>query len=111
MNLVKKLGDSLDSKIKSGEINESELMEEASEIMKNLQKVPGMKNLLGSMGMSGMSGGKNSKLNLGAMQGKMSNNIKLAKQKERMRKKLASRNQEKDEQIRILQEQLDAAKK
>ena len=33
--MVKKVGSKLDAKLKSGEIKESELMEEASEIMKN----------------------------------------------------------------------------
>ena len=45
MNMVKRMGDSLDSKIKSGEIKESELMEEAAELMEKLKKIPGMKNM------------------------------------------------------------------
>ena len=117
MNMVQKLGDSLDSKIKSGEIKESELMQEAADIMKKLQSVPGMKNmkdLFGKMGMEGLGGlmGKNSKLNMGAMQGHLAQNTRKAKQRDRMRAKLAAkREMKKDIQIELLQKQLEAAKK
>lgn len=115
MKMVKKLGDSLDSKIKSGEIKESELMEEAAELMEKLKKVPGMKNMkdiFGQMGLDGldMLGGKgNGKLNLGAMQGQMNRNVRMAKQRDRMRAKLAARNVKnttKDQQISLLEKQL-----
>lgn len=118
MKMVKKLGDSLDSKIKSGEIKESELMEEAAELMEKLKKVPGMKNmkdLFGQMGLDGldMLGGKGGgKLNLGAMQGQMNRNVRMAKQRDRMRAKLAARNANtttKDQQISLLEKQLAEA--
>ena len=118
MKMVKKLGDSLDSKIKSGEIKESELMEEAAELMEKLKKVPGMKNmkdLFGQMGLDGldMLGGKGGgKLNLGAMQGQMNRNVRMAKQRDRMRAKLAARNANtttKDQQITLLEKQLAEA--
>ena len=117
MNMVQKLGDSLDSKIKSGEIKESELMQEAADIMKKLQSVPGMKNmkdLFGKMGMEGLGGlmGKNSKLNMGAMQGHLAQNTRMAKQRDRMRAKLAAKREvKKDIQIELLQKQLEAARK
>ena len=116
MKMVKRLGDSLDSKIKSGEIKESELMEEAAELMEKLKKVPGMKNmkdLFGKMGLDGldMFGGQgNAKLNLGAMQGQMNRNVRMAKQRDRMRAKLAARKEPKDDQIALLQAQLAKAK-
>ena len=116
MKMVKRLGDSLDSKIKSGEIKESELMEEAAELMEKLKKVPGMKNmkdLFGQMGLDGldMFGGQgNAKLNLGAMQGQMNRNVRMAKQRDRMRAKLAARKAPKDDQIALLQKQLAKAK-
>ena len=40
----KKVGSKLDAKLKSGEIK-SEVMEEASEIMKKMKSMPGMKNM------------------------------------------------------------------
>ena len=45
-NLVKKMSDSLDKKIKDGDINESELMEEALGMMENFKNMPGMDNML-----------------------------------------------------------------
>ena len=116
MKMVKRLGDSLDGKIKSGELKESELMEEAAELMEKLKKIPGMKNmkdLFGQMGLDGldMFGGQgNAKLNLGAMQGQMNRNVRMAKQRDRMRAKLAARKEPKDDQIALLQTQLAKAK-
>lgn len=119
MKMVKRLGDSLDAKIKSGEIKESELMEEAAELMEKLKKVPGMKNmkdLFGHMGLDSldgldMMGGGKGKLNMGAMAGQMSRNVRMAKQRDRMRAKLAAKKEcEKDTQIKLLEKQLEEAK-
>ena len=121
MNMVKRLGDSLDDKIKSGELKESELMEEAAELMEKLKKVPGMKNMtnlfgkMGLDGLDGMLGGGGGKLNFGAMQGQMNRNVRMAKQRDRMRAKLAARKAQrenaKDRQISLLEEQLANAQK
>jgi hypothetical protein len=90
MGLVKSVGNKLDDKIKSGEIKESELMEEASDILNKMKNMPGMGNfqdMFGKMagGMGGSGGGK---MNFGAMQNALSNNLKTAKTKERLQKKL-----------------------
>ena len=42
MNLVKNVGGKLDDKIKSGDIKESELMAEASELLSKMKDMPGM---------------------------------------------------------------------
>ena len=111
MKMIKKVGGNLDEKIKSGEIKESELMEEASELMKKLHKMPGMENMQKMMSQMGMPmGGKNSKVNMGAVQGQMQMNISKAKTKERLRRKLEARKSAKDEQIRILEAQLAAVR-
>ena len=97
MNMVKKVGSKLDSKLKSGEIKESELMEEASELMEKMKNMPGMKNMdkiLGKMGLP--TGGKNSKVSMGAFQSQMRTNIGKAKQKERMLKKLEERKKQRE---------------
>ena len=97
MNMVKKVGSKLDSKLKSGEIKESELMEEASELMEKMKNMPGMKNMdkiLGKMGLP--TGGKNSKVSMGAFQSQMRSNIGKAKQKERMLKKLEERKKQRE---------------
>lgn len=93
MNLVKNVGDKLDTKIKSGQINERELLEEASNIVKRMKDMPGMENIqsmLSKMGFPNMGnlGGRNSKVNIGELQNQLNNNLKKAKMKERLRKKM-----------------------
>ena len=96
MGMVKNIGDKIDKKLKSGEIDEKELMQEASELMTKMKSMPGMKNmdmnkLFSQFGMSGMPGmPKNAKFNMGAFQNKMNS----MSRRERMRKKLDKRREE-----------------
>jgi hypothetical protein len=115
MGIVKSVGQKLDAKLKSGEIKESEIMQEASELMNKMKKMPGVNNmsdLLKKMGgMSGMGdmgdmgdiakmaasmglGGKGAKLNMGAMQSHLNQNMKMAQTRERMQQKLEQRKAE-----------------
>ena len=112
MNMIKKVGSKLDSKLKSGELKESELMQEAMDLMEKMETMPGMKNMKNMMSQMGMPGmGKNSKVNMGAMSSKLKQNFKQSKQKERMLQKLERKKaSQKDNQIKILQQQLAAAK-
>lgn len=91
MDIVKNIGSKLEEKFKSGEIKESELMEEAKDIMDKMQTMPGMKEMMSNMGMN--PGGK---FDFKGMANKMQQNMKQAKQKERMQEKL-KRNKEKKE--------------
>mgnify|MGYP006076253023 CR=1 FL=1 len=54
MGLVKNVGSKLDSKIKSGDIKEGELMEEATDLMKKMKDMPGMDNIQGMLNKMGM---------------------------------------------------------
>ena len=112
MNMIKKVGSKLDNKLKSGELKESEIMQEAMDLMEQMETMPGMSNMkdmLNQMGMPGL--GKNGKINMNAMKGKLNQNMRGAKQKERMLRKLEQRKaQKKDQQIQILQQQLAAAR-
>jgi hypothetical protein len=86
MGLVKTVGDKLDSKIKSGEMKESEMIQEATEIMNKMKNMPGMGNIqsiLSKMGMGGLGG----KVNTKAMEAQLNRNLKNAKLKERIRAK------------------------
>jgi hypothetical protein len=86
MGLVKTVGDKLDARIKSGELKESELISEATEMMNKMKNMPGMGNIqsmLSKMGLGGMGG----KLNTGAMQAQLNKNMKMAQTKERIRAK------------------------
>jgi hypothetical protein len=93
MELAKKVGDKLDTKIKSGEIKESELLEEASQYMNNLKNMPGadgIKDLLSKFGLNNMS-----KSQTGAMKAEMDRRVTKSKQQERMRAELERRQLEK----------------
>ena len=105
MSLVKNVGSKLDQKFKSGEIKESELMQEASDLLSKMKGMPGMNNLadmLNKMGMGGMmsgmggGGGGKSKVNIGAMQSHLQRNMKLSQMKERMQQKLKVQQQQRD---------------
>jgi len=88
MGLVKNVGDKLDTRIKSGEIKESELISEATEILNKMKNMPGMGNIQSMLSKLGLSGGLGGgKVNMGAMEAQLKKNIKLAKTKERIRAK------------------------
>ena len=102
MGLVKNVGDKLDSKLKSGDIKESELMSEATDIMNKMKNMKGMGDiqaLLSKMGLGGMGGmnmggmnmggmdmgGMGGKVDVNAMESQLNKNMKMMKTKERMR--------------------------
>ena len=102
MNLVQNVGGKLDSKIKSGEIKESEIMAEASGLMSKMKDMPGMGDIQSMLSKMGMNPGRGGKLNLGAMQNSMEQNVKLAQMKEKMKMKGAQKQAEQEaERIRI----------
>jgi hypothetical protein len=90
MGLVKNVGEKLDTKIKSGELKESELIAEATELMNKMKNMPGMdgiQEMLSKMGMSASGLGKGGKVNYGAMEAELNKKMRLAKMKERMHAK------------------------
>ncbi len=87
-NLVSTVGDKINSKLKSGELKESELLQEATEMLSKLKDMPGMsqfESMFANMG----------KMNVNAMQSKMGQEIKKAKTKERLKEKLEKRKSQK----------------
>ena len=106
MKLVKTVGSKLDDRLQSGDIKESELLEEAQDMMKKMKNMPGMGNLQGLLGKMGMGGG--GKMNTGAMQAQLSQRMRMAQTKERMRSRVQSR-QEKDEMTTMSQEEFKNA--
>ena len=109
MNLVKNVGDKLDTKIKSGDIKESELIEEASNIVKRMRDMPGMENIQSMLGKMGIPnfGGKNMKVNMGAVQNHLNQNLKLAKTKERLKRKLDENDNNTRQTINLSTEELE----
>ena len=91
MGLLKKVSTKLDKKMKNGDINQSDIMKEASEIMGKMKEMGGgkdfqemMKNMAKNMpGMAGMMG-KNTKFDVNAL----SRMSKTETMKERMRNKM-----------------------
>lgn len=103
MGLVKKVGGKLDSKIKSGDIKESELMDEASELMKKMKDMPGMDNLQSlfkGMNIPGM--GKKAKFNTAAFE-------RMQKEQEN-KKKMMERAKKKAQERKSMNEQLEELK-
>lgn len=110
MKMVKNVGSKLDEKLKSGEIKESEIMQEASELMSKMNNMEGMKNmnkLFSQMGIPGMGMGGKNKINMNAMQSQLKQNMKHSKQKERMLRKLEQRKLERELKLKKEQEKLN----
>jgi hypothetical protein len=85
MGLAKNIGDKLDTKLKSGDLKESELISEASEMLSQMKNMPGMENfqsMISQLGLSGLGGLGGSKLNLNAIENTLNVNMKNAKLKE-----------------------------
>jgi hypothetical protein len=87
-NLVGTVGDKITNKIKSGELKESELLEEATQMLTKLKDMPGMGQFEAMFSKLG-------KIDVNAMQAKMGQDIKKAKTKERLREKLEKRKSQK----------------
>ena len=96
MDLVKTVGSKLDSSLKSGDLNESELFSEATNMMKQMKDIPGLDNIqdmLKQMGLPGANNGlpganKNTKLDLNAMNNQLAKTLKAEKTKNRFKEKL-----------------------
>lgn len=92
MNMVKNLGDKLDTRIKSGEIKESELISEGIDLINKMKNMPGMDGMQGMFEKMGIPGlGRNSKINMGAMENQMKQNLKTAQTRERIKSKLETK--------------------
>ena len=105
MNIIKNIGSKLDEKIKSGEINESELMTEGAELLQKLKNTSGMgdiQKMFSQFNIPGLS--KGSKINVNAMESQLNKNIKHAKMKERIKAKLEAKHA-KQELEKLLQTQ------
>jgi hypothetical protein len=84
LSLVKDIGSKLEDKIKKGDVKESELLEEATELIEKMKDIPGIKEMMSKMGMNG-------KMDFKGMANKMQQNMKSVKTKERLQKKVEER--------------------
>jgi hypothetical protein len=89
LGLISKISNKINSKMKDGSLKESELLEEATSVFKNMKNMPGMGNfndIFKSMNLDQFMP-KGGKINPNAFQNMMEQNVKMSKMKERMRKK------------------------
>jgi hypothetical protein len=89
LGLISKISNKINSKMKDGSLKESELLEEATNVFKNMKNMPGMDNfndIFKSMNLDQFMP-KGGKINPSAFQNMMEQNVKMSKMKERMRKK------------------------
>ena len=94
LGLISKISNKINSKMKDGSLKESELLEEATSIFKNMKDMPGMGNfndIFKSMNLDQFMP-KGGKINPGAFQNMMEQNVKMSQMKERMRKKAENKN-------------------
>lgn len=91
MSLVQNVGSKIDKKLKDGNIKESELIEEATELIKKMKNTPGMGNLQDMFSKMGMPMPQGGKINTAAMQAHLQKNMRMAKQRERMQDKQAKK--------------------
>jgi hypothetical protein len=84
-SLASTIGEKIEKKIKSGDLKESELIEEAAMMFQKIKGMPGMSQF------ETMFQGK---MNTGGMKNKMDQQLKKAKMKERLQQKLASKTEE-----------------
>ena len=103
MGLVKNVGSKLDIKMKSGNLSESELLSEATDIMGKMNSMPGMKNIQDLFKNLDMP--KNSKVNKSAL----NNHMRRNNAKSNLKKKLNKKSKEKKNSIDMSKIELDEA--
>ena len=98
MGLVNKISSKLDSKMKSEDISQEDLMKEATDLMSKMKDMPGMPNiqeLLKKMQKPGMA--------QGLMKQKMHQEGRMASQRDRLKAKLAARQAQQAQAKQLMQ--------
>ena len=85
-DLVHTVGDKIEQRLKSGQLKESELLEEASSMFTKFKDMPMFEQM-----MKNFTGGAGGKMDVGAMHTKMQQSTKAAQMRERMKRKLEKR--------------------
>ena len=89
VGLMHNIGDKIDKKIKSGDLKESELMEEAMDMLGKMKDMPGMKHFEQMFNKFG--GGK---MDFSSMQSQLNSKLQQSKMKERLQAKLKKKQTE-----------------
>jgi len=102
LGLVQNIGDKLETKLKDADLNDSDMMKEAADIMKNMGDIPGLKDMMSKMGMSG-------KMDMKGMMNKMEAHKKKDDTKDRMRKKMEENMMKKKIEEETMKKLMDGA--
>lgn len=94
VGLMHNIGDKIDKKIKSGDLKESELMEEAMDMLGKMKDMPGMKHF---EQMFNKFGGK---MDFNAMASQLNSKMGQSKMKERLQAKLKKKQTEAQETVK-----------
>lgn len=108
LSFMKNIEGKLSSKLQSGELKESEILQEAMDITNKMKNMPGMGNIKSMLSKMGMDLGGLGKMNTGAMESQLNQRFKMAKTKERLRAKAEAAvkaRADKESSIHIQQEQ------
>jgi len=96
MGLVQNVGNKLEDKMKSGDISQTELMKEASEMMNNMKNIPGMGDMQSMLNKLGVNTGGGAKMDFKGMQNKMNQEMKRAQAREHAQKVAAKKRAQKE---------------
>ena len=96
MGLVQNVGNKLEEKMKSGDISQTELMQEASEMMNNMKNIPGMGDMQSMLNKLGVNMGGGAKMDFKGMQNKMNQEMKRAQAREHAQKVAAKKRAQKE---------------
>lgn len=96
-SLVKNVSSKLDEKMKSGDLDEKELMKDANQILQNISSIPGLSNLNNLF----------KTMAKGNMPNPMKQQVAKTSMQERLRKKLEEKQQEQQQEQKQQQEQLN----
>lgn len=100
MGLVKNIGDKLNDKMGDDDINQGEMLKEASNIMEQMGDIPGLKEMMNKMNIPG-------KMDMKGMMNKMEQMSKQEKTKERMRNKMEQKKLEKEVEQEVIKKLMD----
>ncbi|ADX05846.1 hypothetical protein 162322344 [Organic Lake phycodnavirus 1] len=101
MGLVQSIGSKLETKLKSSEVDQEDMMKESMQMMEQMKNMPGLKEMMSKMGLN------DKKMDFKSMSQKMDQLSKQEATKERMRKKMEQKEKEKAETNASLEKNSD----
>lgn len=95
-NLIKNIGEKLNNKMESGEVNEDDLMKESVNLFSQMKNIPGLNNFTDILkGMNNIPGMNKKNMDVKAMEQKFNKLQKTEQLKERLKKKKDKKTEDK----------------